>query len=630
MLEIDIPYGLTNCWAPDVQKGLDNKYYYYMGNCERGCNIYGYVSDSPTGPFSPLNNGEAVIPVGTSREHLPALDAQYFFDEDGNLHSYFGTWCTSFGGMGYAKINSKNMYEIEETHFIPISEIPLAFEAAYPIKYKDNYFLMYSAGDCRLSTYSVHYSIGKTPKGPFKYGENNPILETNSDGTIDSPGHHSILQKDDEYYMLYHRHDNPHSSGGEFRQVCIDKMVFETDSTISKITPTHSGVKFISKIKTPNIAKNCAVEASSHYHLIADKTKYSTNGYDYQYLPQNAIDENNGTLWKAASYKTPQYIILDLGKNCDIKRVLTEFEYSTHYYQYKIETSTNKKKWQIFSDKTDNRTPGMPMIDDGNANARYIKLTITGTEKTGVLPAIWDIKVYSELFETPQFANKPSINKPGVVPNNQKIVFVDAKKIKADTPIYKIKNDTKTGGVFEAVKPIMAKEIDGAKGIYFDGDNFLKLNKIAPESTNWNAPYTATAWVYTSKLEHGQAIIAWNSREKMLQSSYAAMMIGHGNYGAVAHGDGSVDIPYKNLPPVNQWNHIAITFDGAVEKVYVNGVLETTFPISLFVKNGDIIIGSTGEKHENFKGYIANVSLYNKCLNESEIIKTLKQTNPKK
>src|ERR1035437_3903275 len=44
-LKLNIPEGLNNCWAPDVIHAQDGKYYFYMGNCEMGCNIYGYVSD---------------------------------------------------------------------------------------------------------------------------------------------------------------------------------------------------------------------------------------------------------------------------------------------------------------------------------------------------------------------------------------------------------------------------------------------------------------------------------------------------------------------------------------------------------------------------------------------------------
>ncbi len=630
LLDIELPEGLNNCWAPDVQKGTDGKYYYYMGNCERGCNIYGYVSDSPMGPFTPINDGKPVIPVGTSREHLPALDAQFFYDDDNTLHSYFGTWCTSFGGMGYAKIDANDMFTIQESALIPISEIPHAFEAAYMLKHEGKYILMYSAGDCRLSTYSVHYAVSDSPKGPFRYGKNNPILETNHDGTVDSPGHHSILLKDNEYYMLYHRHDNPHSSGGEFRQVCIDKMEFEDDVTIKKIEPSHTGVAFVKSHSANNIARNCAATASSAYHLKADTTKYSNSGYDYLYSPQNAVDDDNGTMWKAASAKLPQSITLDLGKVVDIKRVSTQFEYATYYYQYKIETSVDGKKWQLFADKTDNRTCGMPMIDDKAQSARHIRITITGTEKTGVLPAIWNVKVYDELFATPAFANKPSVLKPGEAPSGKQIVKIDARKFKNNSSAITMKNSSKFGGYFTANEPIEVKTIDGVKAFFFNGNNFLKLSKPAPQSMSWNAPYTASAWVYVPKLAHGEAVIAWNSRENMLQSSYSSMMIGTGNYGAVAHGDGAVDVPYKNVPAEGTWNHIAITFDGAVEKVFVNGKCDSTTPISLFVENSDIIIGSTGEQHENLNGYIANVELWNKSMTDSEIVNIMNSTKPTK
>ena len=56
---------ITNFWAPDIVVGNDGKYYLYFGNCEIGCNIYGYVSDTPVGPWKKLNeNDEPVISNG--------------------------------------------------------------------------------------------------------------------------------------------------------------------------------------------------------------------------------------------------------------------------------------------------------------------------------------------------------------------------------------------------------------------------------------------------------------------------------------------------------------------------------------------------------------------------------------
>lgn len=628
-LELALPANLNNCWAPDVHRAANGLYYYFMGNCERGCNIYAYVSESPLGPFRPVNDGKPAIPVGTSGEHLPALDAQYLIDDDGSVHAYFGTWCSSFGGMGYARINPDDMVTIEKTGFIPMSQIPHAFEAAYPIKYGDKYFLMYSSGDCRLSTYQVHYSIGDSPEGPFTYGKNNPILKSNEDGTVDSPGHNSVLEKDGNYYILYHRHDNPHSTGGEFRQMCIDPMFFSDSVTIEKINPSHHGVEFEPDIKLTNLAKNCPVTSSSAYHLTADPTRYSPGGYDHVYKPAHVTDENNGNLWKAASCQLPQSVTIDLGKSVKIKRIATDFEYATYYYQYKIELSENNKKWQIFADRTQNMVCGMPMIDDNEMQGRYVKLTITGTEKTGVIPAIWNVKVYDQIFDLPDFQNKPSETPPGPKPNGDKIVDFQVKNLKTGKYFSQFKNKGTLKGIFQATAPLKVCVVDGVKALCFDGKSFLRLNKPAPETMNWNAPFTASAWVYNPEIGHGECLVTWASREQMLQSSYVALMYGKGNYGAVAHGDGAVDIPFKHIPEAGKWQHIAVSFDGALEHVYVNGKKDSCLPISLFIERGEILIGSTGVPIENFSGYLARVQVFNKHMTESEIRQLMQKTDPR-
>ncbi|NLO72237.1 MAG: family 43 glycosylhydrolase [Porphyromonadaceae bacterium] len=629
-LTLQLPVGLTNCWAPDVVKGKDGRFYYYMGNCQFGCNIYGYVSDSPLGPFVPISGGKPVIPVGTSKENLPALDAQFFYDDDGSLYAYFGTWCTSFGGMGWVKIDPNDMCTIIKSGFIPISQIPHAFEAAYPIKMNGKYFLMYSAGDCRLSSYAVHYSVSDSPEGPFVYGKNNPILVTNNDSTIDGPGHHSILQDEQDCYIVYHRHDNPHSTGGEFRQTCIDKINFNGHS-IEKITPTHKGVDFSNKVKNKieNLALNAKIQASSSYHLISKGTRYSKKGYDYLYKPENAVDNNNGTLWKAASAKLPQYITIDLGVTKNFNRICTEFEYPTYYYQYKIETSKSGKRWQLYADRTTNRRCGSPLIDDKTVNARYIRLTITGTEKTGMIPAIWNIKVYNEHFEIPISENNESPNLPGAVIDESLIVNLDAQKIKEGIIQNPIKNRGKLGGVFNSNGVPEVKRINGVKSIYFNGESWLQLSENSPASLNWNAPFTVSVWVLNPEIGDGECLLAWNTRENMLQSSYAALMYGTNHYGAMAHGDGAVDLRYKNVPEKGKWNHIVVTFDGALENVYVNGKLDTQTPISLFVERGNILVGASGERTEFFSGYIANVRLYGTSMTQSEVVKLLNKTKPK-
>ncbi|WP_461631430.1 family 43 glycosylhydrolase [Labilibaculum euxinus] len=631
-MDIELPDGLTNCWAPDVMKGKDGKYYYFMGNCEHGCNIYAYVSDSPIGPWKSLKNGQAVIPVGTAIKGLPALDAQYFLDDDGSIYSYFGTWCSSFGGLGWAKIDPKDHCTILESGSIPITQIPEVFEAAYLLKHNGKYILMYSSGDCRLSSYAVHYSYSDSPVGPFNYGDNSPILKTNQDGSIDSPGHHSVLKDGDDYYILYHRHDNPHSTGGEFRQVCADRLDFLNDSTILPVIPSHKGIGYLRKNQIPekDLAFKAKTTATSYYHLESPATKYTNSPVDYKYLPEYATDNNNGTMWKAASSTYPQSLVVDLGKKVKVARVMTQFEYSTFYYQYRIECSSDSINWFLFSDRTNNRQSGSPMIDDNNVNTRYVKLMVTGAEKGGLFPAIWNLKVYPDLFEIPELALLSKTSKDNLLTDDHLLMNFDVENFVMDSFDYSFKNSGSLGGYFMKEGAPEIKYIDNVKTISFDGESFFKLSESAPNSLSWNSPYTVSSWVFNPEIGDGECLITWNSRENMLQGSYSALMYGKSNFGAVAHGDGSVDLAYKEIPEASKWHHIALSFDGMVESVYVDGVLNTQQPINLFVKNSDILIGASGLYAENYTGYILNSQLFNRALTKQEIIELMKITSPDK
>ena len=200
---------------------------------------------------------------------------------------------------------------------------------------------MYSSESCHNETYHVQYATSTSPMGPYEY--KGTILQTNADGTIHGPGHHSVLEEvndkgEKEYYIVYHRHDNPHSNRGFHRQICIDRLEFDEAGNIKPVTPTHQGTfpKAKSSVSSPNLAYKAKVEASSFY--------------DDNFKPSCAVDDNNGTLWRPKGMGE-EWLKIDLGKVQKIQTIWTQWEYGTQYYQYRIETSSDGTHWQLFADR---------------------------------------------------------------------------------------------------------------------------------------------------------------------------------------------------------------------------------------------------------------------------------------
>ncbi len=369
-------------WAPDVMQHTDGTYRLFY--CQP-CNIYEGIGNTPRGPWKNiLGESEAVLVPDRFVKNAITLDGQTFVDDDGSVYLYWGTWGIYKGfGCGAGKM-TPDLKGFSETRLIPNTEVTDFFEAPFVLKKDGIYYFMYSSDSCHDSTYHVQYATATSPLGPYTY--KGTILKTSADGTVHGPGHHSILKEGNDYYIVYHRHDNPHSTRGFHRQLCIDKLTFNADGSIQPIEGTHSGIGRLGKnvLTSKNLAYRKPVRASSYY--------------DNYFLPEYAVDDNNGTLWRPRTMGQ-EWIEIDLQKEETIKTVWTQFEYGTSYYQYLIETSTDGKHWQTFADKRTNYLAGSPMVDFGHVKARYVRLTTTGTQKNGFAGALWNIKVFSN-YET--------------------------------------------------------------------------------------------------------------------------------------------------------------------------------------------------------------------------------------
>jgi hypothetical protein len=109
------------------------------------------------------------------------------------------------------------------------------------------------------------------------------------------------------------------------------------------------------------------------------------------------------------------------------------------------------------------------MIDDNNISARYLKMTVTATEKTGLYAAIWNIKIYNSLFEIPlKLVNKPSPEGPGAISKKQMLINIDLDGVPETTSFNGIPNKGTLGGVFaKSGELTVTKDEEGIKATFF-------------------------------------------------------------------------------------------------------------------------------------------------------------------
>ena len=81
--------------------------------------------------------------------------------------------------------------------------------------------------------------------GPFEYkGE---LLTTNQDETVHGPGHHSIIEIEGKYYIVYHRHPLGATDGNN-REVCIERLHFGEDDRILPVSISFEGVPAVKSL----------------------------------------------------------------------------------------------------------------------------------------------------------------------------------------------------------------------------------------------------------------------------------------------------------------------------------------------------------------------------------------------
>ncbi|MCR4603737.1 MAG: family 43 glycosylhydrolase [Prevotella sp.] len=641
-------------WAPDVVQQSDGTFRYFY--CEP-CVISIGESTSPVGPWkNVLGREDAVMVPDRYIHNVITLDPQLFRDDDGQEYLYFTTWGIYNGfGCGVAKLNASctiadltkmrdarrwnedHPYPIAadsfftEKRLIPNTELKDIFEAPFVFKRNGIYYFTYSSGSCHTDTYRVQYATSRTgPMGPFEY--QGQLLTTNQDGTVHGPGHHSILEHDGRYYIVYHRHNIAKSVHGFNRQICIDELRFDDNGHILPVIPTHN-------------ARNVDIFRSSKYHNLAFGAKVTASSYyDETFRPEYATDDNNATLWKARHCNWDpahhdEWIQLDLGKTRTFHEIWTQFEFATFFYQYKIETSADGQNWTLYADRSSNTMQGSPMIDRGKRKARYVRISISDTQKNGHMPAIWNVKIWQKAPELPlanltgdsQEDSYPGMHRLDVDASQRAVAVInfDAGSLAQGRRQPFDVTELQAGDMsLQANKPIRARVKDGKWALFFNGTQQLVSREQLPEAYRYNAPYTIAAWVLSTKVGPVSTVVSLSASRADLGTT--ELRLGTDPQTGLVQHNGSFEsygAPGEIKDSEGSWQLWVVTYDGWKERTYRNGQLVHEQNNFLMIRpEGHITIGADGGATNHFMGYISYISISPTSLSDAEVMRLYNAT----
>lgn len=134
------------------------------------------------------------------------------------------------------------------------------------------------------------------------------------------------------------------------------------------------------------------------------KTATASSQYSASYAAAKAVDGDPTTRWAQQSGAAdPSWIKIDLGASYRLNRTTTTayLPYGVGV-KYKIEYSLDDANWSTYVDKTASfSTPGTD-TNTATIDARYVKLTLTGTQGQG--GSIYEFKVYGTSTPVPEIA----------------------------------------------------------------------------------------------------------------------------------------------------------------------------------------------------------------------------------
>lgn len=302
--------GTFDYWDPNVFVDDDDRVYFYWG-CSNETPIWGVELDP-----------ETMEPKGERQELVFGHPLQYGYERIGDDNSKLPRTDEEIEAAFQHFIHSQNT-PVEQ---IPAQYLPLIrgmftdkpyIEGAWMDKHQGKYYLQYAFAGTQYNTYGDGVYVSEHPLGPFTLAKNNPY-SYHPGGFMPGAGHGSTME--DLQGNLWHTSTMRISVNHDFeRRVGIWKASYDADGELCCNQRYGDWPISVSENKEQDIWDN------PKWMLLSYGKKATASSATEGKSPEYVCDENVQTWWQANTNHRDEWIMIDLGKEMDIRAVQINF-----------------------------------------------------------------------------------------------------------------------------------------------------------------------------------------------------------------------------------------------------------------------------------------------------------------